>query len=124
MMHRLVQWARRSWRALFSSLAILISFSVPTFGATCPPPLSLGPNPSRLIVVVPATGQGPAEWQSFLTRLRKDPRSEKFDWLVFDHQVGFTSFGNARDVANELASCIDEKVKRTTYERITLIGHS
>jgi len=100
------------------------SFHSPAKAATCPTPQALGKKPSRLVVVVPGTGQGPKEWQSFLDRLKKEEASQDFAWLVFDHQITRPTFGSARRLVDELASCIDEKVTRSQYSHITLIGHS
>ncbi len=110
--------------ARLAAFVLLIGLPFPSHGAVCPTPLPLGPSPTRLIVVVPGTGQGAPQWQSFLEEFKKEPRSRDFAWLLFDHGITFTSFGTARDVSTALASCVDEKARRTRYENITLIGHS
>lgn len=74
------------------------------------------------MVVVPGTGQGPANWSSFLGALRKEPRSSDLAWLVFDHGIEFTTRGSARSMSIDLAACIQEKSRN--YTSITLIGHS
>jgi pimeloyl-ACP methyl ester carboxylesterase len=124
MLYRLLHRFRRFTTILLLSVACTIPFLSAARSAACPTPDSLGAEPSRLIVVVPGTGQGRAEWQSFFDHLKKDARSQQFDWLVFDHQIKPWSTGNAREIANQLASCIDEKFTLTKYKHITLIGAS
>jgi pimeloyl-ACP methyl ester carboxylesterase len=116
---------RLRWSLSVALLACTLLFS-PTeaLAAACPAPLPLGPAPTRLIVVVPAAGQGPEDWASFLGALRKDPRSANLAWLVFDHGIGFTSLGNTRATALAIASCVHEKMKAGNYASVTLIGHS
>lgn len=91
---------------------------------SCPAPEAIGPAPTRLLVIVPATTQGAGQWQSFLQALRKDPQSVDLAVLVFDHHVGFMSLGSAYDVASQLEACIAEKAVDERYRSITLIGHS
>lgn len=92
--------------------------------AECPAPTLLGPEPHRLVVVTPATYQGPAQWASFLDALKRDPASRDLAWLVFDHRIGSTTLGNARTYAQSLSSCISEKLRAGNYTTVTLIGHS
>lgn len=115
---------RRGHIAQLILCASLLALSSAAHAAFCPRPLSLGPSPTRLVVVVPATGQGPAQWESFLTALKKEPQSNTVAWLFIDHGIQFTSLGSAYQFATELASCIDEKVKASGYRNITIIGHS
>jgi pimeloyl-ACP methyl ester carboxylesterase len=105
-------------------LAVLLLLESPLSAATCGVPTALGDGPNRLLVIVPGTGQGPAEWASFLAALRREPRSRELAWLVYDHGVTFTSMGQARDVASGLNTCIQEKVGASSYARVTLVGHS
>src|SRR5882724_6735129 len=81
------------------AVAVLVGASASARASTCPPPTSLGTKPTHLLVVVPATGQGTADWQSFLEAFKKEPHSADYAWLVFDHGVGFGTIGTARDVA-------------------------
>jgi pimeloyl-ACP methyl ester carboxylesterase len=86
--------------------------------------MSIGPSPTKLLVIVPATGHDSSQWQSFFERFTREERSREYDWLLFDHGIQMTSLGSAREVANAVASCISEKFKLRKYESVTLIGHS
>jgi hypothetical protein len=108
----------------FASFVLLLVASRVAFAAACPPPLRLGQSPTRLVVVVPATGQGPGQWKSFLSALKKEPESKDLAWLLIDHGVRLTSPGTAFGVATEIDSCIQEKVRANAYKSVTLIGHS
>lgn len=112
------------YATIIFAFGLLLSFSTIVSAGPCPTPLSLGDSPTRLVVVVPGTGQGAKHWDSFLSELKEEPQSKDLAWLVFDHGVTFTSLGNARNVSAALESCIDEKVKANGYKSVTLIGHS
>jgi pimeloyl-ACP methyl ester carboxylesterase len=102
----------------------LLLLSGAVCGAVCPSPLNLGPAPTRLLVVVPATGQNASMWASFLSALRKEPSSAELAWLVYDHGVSASTPGTARVIARDLSNCIQEKLGSGNLTRITLIGHS
>jgi hypothetical protein len=95
-----------------------------SWAAVCPAPVPLGPDPHRLLVVTPATGQGPEDWSSFLEALKADPASRDLAWLVYDHGIRATSLGDARSFAVSLSSCISEKLRARNYATVTLVGHS
>jgi hypothetical protein len=93
--------------------------------AACPPAEQLGGAPGeRLVVVVPAVGQGRAQWTSFLEALKREPGSKSMDWLFIHHRIGFTTRGSAASHAENVASCINEKNNASKYKSITLVGHS
>src|SRR5215475_10468177 len=62
--------------------------------AVCPPPTPLGKSPTRLVVIVPATGQGPTEWQSFYERFKLEAASAEYDWLIFNHGIRRHTIGH------------------------------
>jgi pimeloyl-ACP methyl ester carboxylesterase len=103
---------------------VLMFLTFPAKADSCPAPTNLGPSPTRLIVVIPATSQGPREWESFLAALKREPRSQQIAWLVYRHGITYTTRGTARNIATAIASCIDEKVRAHGYQTVTLIGHS
>lgn len=90
----------------------------------CPMPTKLGDIPTRLVVVVPATTQGPEEWQSFLRRLERDPQHKQIAWLVYRHDITYATKGSARNVAKDISACIDQWAQAPQYQSVTLIGHS
>jgi len=59
--YRLLYMLHNNAAIILLLIACTISFSSAARGAACPAPVSLGAEPSRLIVVVPGSGQGPAE---------------------------------------------------------------
>ena len=109
---------------LMGTFACAAVLTGPTHSAVCPIPQLLGKSPTRLVVVVPGTGQDQLQWGSFLSALKNEPQSNSVAWLVFDHKIQFSSIGSAYSISTELASCVDEKVKANGYKSVTLIGHS
>lgn len=107
--------------------ALLLAFSPNTSHAKlgdCPQPFSLGPTPSRLLVIVPGTTQNHSNWQSFITALKNDDRSKDTAVLFYEHGIIHTTIGSAYSYARELDACIQEKIDHQKFTKITLVGHS
>lgn len=79
-----------------------------------------GSSPSKLIVIVPATGQGAKEWESFEKKFISESESDEYAWMVYEHGIEKSTLGYARNISKNLSSCINSK----NYKSITLIGHS
>lgn len=114
------QWA---WR-----MAVAAGWCLATLGvvqAKCLPVERLGPAPTRLLVITPATGQGRADWQTFVTRLKREPAATDMALLVFEHGIRMMSLGSAEAQSRELGACIAEKLAANPgFTKLTLIGHS
>ena len=113
---------------LFRAMAVLLALSlafISTAQATCRPIDKLGPTPTRLVVITPATGQGRAEWQTFIEAMKREPGSADMALLVFEHDIHMLTLGTAHQKATELSACIAQKlVADPTLGPVTLIGHS
>ena len=93
--------------------------------ADCLPVERLGPAPTRLVVITPATGQGRAQWESFIAKMKTEPASQDMALLFFEHGITMTSQGTALDHARILSSCIAEKLVSDPHlVSVTLMGHS
>ena len=89
-----------------------------------PKPLVEGSSPNKLIVIIPATTQGKKDWKSFKEKMVSESEGEQFAWMVYEHGIEFTSTGDAKNIALDIASCIGEKVDVNNYQEILLVGHS
>ena len=93
--------------------------------ADCLPVERLGPAPTRLVVITPATGQGRAEWNSFIAKMKADPASADMALLFFAHGITKTSQGTALANARMLSACVAEKLgEDPRLVSVTLMGHS
>lgn len=105
--------------------AMLVAGATPALASECPRPENFGDSPKRLIVVAPATSHNAGNWAVFREKVKAEAAAkEAIAWLVFEHEVSFHTFGDAHTLARELASCINEKVRASSYSTVTLIGHS
>ncbi len=109
---------------LFTLLLALIANVSHANTGSCPQPLSLGPAPSRLLVIVPGTTQNASNWHSFLEALKTDVRAQDLAVLIYEHGIGFTTFGSAYSYANELDACIQQQINHQKFTKVTLVGHS
>jgi pimeloyl-ACP methyl ester carboxylesterase len=109
---------------LFTLLLALIPNFVHANNDSCPTPLFVGPAPSRLLIIVPATTQSTENWKYFLQKLRTDAQAQDLAILIYDHKIGFTTTGSAYSYAKELDACIQEKVTAWKFTKVTLVGHS
>lgn len=99
--------------------------SIP-YANLCMSPIAINPEKEqkKLIVVIPATSHSTSEWKSFYKKYIENPNSQGHAWLFIDHQIGFTSFGKVRTIAQSISACVNQVVSNGEYESITLIGHS
>lgn len=113
---------RHCW-GLFVLLAGLAGASFAR--ADCPPVERLGPAPTRLVVITPATGQGRAEWVSFIEAMKREPGASDMAVLFFTHGISRFSQGSAAQHARQLGGCISEKLTNDpALASVTLVGHS
>ncbi|ABM04291.1 conserved hypothetical protein [Psychromonas ingrahamii 37] len=112
---------------LFALLLFLTALSPSiSHAGLCSDPIksAAGFEPSKLMVVIPATSHTREEWESFYIKFKEHPKSKEYAWLFINHDIGFTSLGNVRDIAQSISVCINQVVSTGKYEYVSLIGHS
>lgn len=104
----------------------LLLFSSVSYGGLCSPEVTINhtKKSKKLIVVIPATAHSKEEWESFHKNFQQNESSQEYSWLFIDHQIGFTSTGNVRSVAQSISACVNQSVSNGEFESISLVGHS
>ena len=81
----------------------------------------------RLVVVVAGINGKTKSWNELLTQLRQENEltDADSDWLLWDHDQEYWSFGSGWNLSRELKAKIDEQWESAgPYDDIILMGHS